>query len=492
MNDMGLSGGAEIPHIAGRLLIDGEWSTPAGPGTIDVFNPADGRIIGTQVAGGGPEIDAAVRSARRAFEERTWTRLAPSERAKILWRVSELIDEEREAIALLETLNNGMPLTTARWTVASAAETFRYFAGWCTKVHGLTSEISNPQQLYHAFTLREPIGVCGLIVPWNIPFNAACSKVATALAAGCVGVLKPAEETPLSAFKLGEILLSAGVPPGVINIVTGLGEAAGAALANHPDVDKISFTGSTEVGKKLVVAAAGNLKKLSLELGGKSPVLVMADADLTLASAGAARGIFINSGQACMAGSRIYVHSSVHDDFVERLAVHARALRLGDGFDPATDLGPLISQRQLDRVCRLVKSGVVDQAQIVTGGAALDRPGYFMPPTVMTGPRPGAEILREEIFGPVVTVMRFDDVDEAVVAANDTEYGLAAAIWTNDIKLGHRTARRIKAGSVWLNCQLATDRSLPFGGYKQSGWGRESGAEGVDAYLQTKSVVAAL
>ena len=485
------SAGSDDAPMVGLNLIGADWS-PAGSGaTIPVCDPATGRTFGSIPAGDAADVDRAVTAARRSFDAGIWRDAKPAARARILWQVATLIEERAEQIAALETRDNGMPLVLSRALVAAGAETFRYFAGWCTKLGGMTVPVSAPGD-YHAYTLREPLGVAGLITPWNVPFVMACNKVAVALAAGCSVVLKPAEDTSLSALLLGRILGDAGLPPGVVNIVCGTGEAAGAALAAHRDVDKIGFTGSTAVGKRIVQAALGNMKKVSLELGGKSPVIVTADADLDVAVAGIARGMFTNSGQACIAGTRIYVHRSIHDELARRLARTAADQRVGDGRTADTTLGPLISERQLARVDELVRSGIADGAKVLTGGRRIGTTGWFYAPTVMTAPRVGARILREEIFGPVANLLPFDDLEAVITAANDSDYGLAAAIWTGDIALGHRVARRLRAGTIWINCQLVTDRAIPFGGYKQSGWGRENGLEGLDAYLQTKSVFTAL
>lgn len=474
-----------------QLYIDGDWKSARSNETFESFNPATGEAIGLSARASRDDIDDAVSAARRSFNARTWTGLKPAERQRILWRIGEKIDEQAPAIAALETQNNGMPLDKAEALVRFGAEFFRYNAGWCTKVTGQTSQVSTPGQ-YHAYTRREPLGVAALITPWNVPFTFACAKLSVALAAGCSTVFKPAEETPLSALLLADMMTAAGVPAGVVNIVTGFGDVAGAALAEHPDVDKLGFTGSTEVGRKIIRAAAGNLKKLSLELGGKSPVVIFEDADIQAAAVGAAIGVFNNSGQACVAGSRVYVARSRYDEVVEAMAAQAQRMPVLEGTNPSSQLGPLISQRQLDRVLGLLASGLEDGAELVTGGKRVGDRGYFIEPTVLTAPKPGARILREEIFGPVVNVIPFDDEEEVIGLANATEYGLAAGIWTRDIGRAHRVAERIKAGTVWLNTALAFDVNMPFGGYKQSGWGREYGAEGLDAFLQTKSVFTAL
>ncbi|MET0497940.1 MAG: aldehyde dehydrogenase family protein [Steroidobacteraceae bacterium] len=482
---------SDRPPFLARNLIDGAWSDAASGKAIDARNPSTYALVGSAPDSDVVDVDRAVNAARQSFESGAWRNLTPAMRARILYKIATLIEQRAAEIAELETRDNGMPITLATALVNSGAETFRYFAGWCTKIRGETTDISAPGE-FHVYSLREPAGVAALIVPWNVPFIMACNKVATSLAAGCSVVLKPAEETPLTAALLGQIVMEAGVPAGVFNIIYGRGDVAGAALAAHADVDKISFTGSTAVGRKIVIAAAGNLKRVSLELGGKSPVIVFPDADLDKAAAGIARGVFTNSGQACIAGSRVFVHRDIQKELALRLAAIAGQMKVGDGFEAGVNLGPLISQRQLDRVDSLVAEGLRDGAEVITGGSRPDRDGYFFQPTILTAPRAGSRMLREEIFGPVANLLPFTDTAEVLRQANDTEYGLAAAIWTRDIGTAHRMAKKIKAGTVWLNCQLIADRSMPFGGYKQSGWGRENGLEGLDAFLQSKSVFAAL
>ena len=480
---------AQLAPVAGK-----QPARNASATSIPVFNPATGEQIG-QVADGGPRaVDEAVARARDSFRSGSWRRMLPKQRARVMWRVAEIIERRAEEIVELEARNNGMSRVLARNLVATAAELFRYNAGWCTKIHGQSSDllveggISGANAEYHGYTLKEPAGVAGLIVPWNGRFMGAAQKLAPALAAGCSCVLKPAEETPLTTLLLPSILQEAGVPDGVVNLVTGYGESTGAALSAHPDVDKIAFTGSTETGKHIVRAAAGNLKKVTLELGGKSPVLIYNDADLSKAIPGAAMGIFINSGQGCVCGSRIYAQRGIYEPLVEGIARIAKSLKLGGCDDPGADIGPIISERQLERVMGFLDDGRKDGAHVVTGGRRLDRPGYFVEPAVITQVRPQMRLMREEIFGPVVAIVPFDDDEQAIAEANDTDYGLAAAIWTRDIGRAHRVAKRVEAGTVWLNCQLAWDAAMPFGGYKQSGWGYEYGWEGVNTYLKTKSV----
>jgi len=478
-------------------LIGGKWCPAASGKLFDVFNPADASVI-TRVADSAREdIDRAVKAARRAFEAGPWGRLTRSERGRLVWKIGDLILENADEFAELESLDNGKPRAVARVAdVPLAADMFHYMAGWATKIEGNTIPISvlyAPGANFHAFTLREPVGVVGQIIPWNFPLLMAAWKLAPALAAGNCIVLKPAEQTPLTALRLGEILFEAGLPEGVVNIVTGFGETAGAALAAHNDVDKIAFTGSTEVGKIIVRAAAGNLKKVSLELGGKSPNIVFKDVgDLDAAIAGAANAIFFNHGQCCCAGSRLLVERDVFDEVVEGVAEHARKIKLGPGLDPSTEMGPLVSEEQLNRVTNYIQEGKKAGASYVTGGGRAGQRGYFVRPTVVKGVKPDMSIVREEIFGPVVVAEPFTKPEELVPRANQTEYGLAAGVWTRDISKAHRIASALKAGTVWINCYNIFDSALPFGGYKQSGWGREMGHEVLEHYTETKAVVIGL
>ncbi|MFV3126177.1 aldehyde dehydrogenase family protein [Niveispirillum sp. KHB5.9] len=487
LRQQALDEAASVLERCGGHLIDGDWSTDAR--SIDITEPAQGVRIGAIAGGGVEEVDRAVAAARRAFETGPWRTMAPGERTRILWRAGDMIEARADAIARLETLDVGMPHAKAMGLVCGTAEMFRYSAGWCTKLHGDAADMVMPTGIFHSYTRREPAGVAALITPWNTPFALAGNKSATALSAGCTVVLKPAEDTPLSAMALAEVLREAGVPPGVFNLVNGRGDVVGAALASHADVDKVGFTGSTAVGKRIVQAALGNMKRVTLELGGKSPVVVFDDADIARHAATIANGVFSNSGQMCVAGSRVFVHRSRHDELVAALAAYARGLKIGDGFAAETQIGPLISDRQLRRVEELVAAGVAEGAQAIAGGIRLDQPGFYFTPTVLTAPKPGARILREEIFGPVVNVIPFEDEEEVVAAANDTDYGLAAAVYTGSAQRGHRLARRLRAGTVWINTQLVMNPIMPFGGFRQSGWGREFGLAGVDAYTELKTVI---
>ena len=421
--------------------------------------------------------------------------MKPNERERLLWRIGDILSERAEEFGQLEALDNGKSAAIATAVdVAWAADIFRYFAGWATKIEGSTINVSMPFAPggeFHAHTLREPVGVCGLIVPWNFPPLMAAFKLGPALATGNTVILKPAEQTPLTALLLGEVFQEAGIPPGVVNIVTGFGDA-GAALSGHDDVDKIAFTGSTEVGKKIVDAAKGNLKKVSLELGGKSPNVVFADADFDLAVAGSLNASLFNHGQCCVAGTRLFVEDRIFDDFSAAVAEAASQVKIGPGLDPATQLGPLISQEQFDKVTGYLREGLADGARALTGGNRFGDTGYFVEPTVFVDVKPEFSIVREEIFGPVVAAMPFSAENGIATAANDSVYGLAAGIWTRDISKAHRTARQLKAGSVWINQYNAFDTAMPFGGYKQSGWGRELGTSAIDLYTQTKAVNIAL
>jgi len=478
-------------------LIAGKWVPAASGKTFDVFNPADASVVTRVPDSDKEDINRAVTAARRAFESGPWPRLTPSERGKLIWRIGDSILEHADELAELESIDNGKPRAVARAAdVPLAADLFHYMAGWATKIEGNTIPISVPYAAgasFHAFTLREPVGVVGQIIPWNFPLLMAAWKLGPALATGNCVVLKPAEQTPLSALRLGEILLQAGLPEGVVNIVTGFGETAGAALAAHDDVDKIAFTGSTEVGKIIVRAAAGNLKKVSLELGGKSPNIIFKDAgNLDAAIAGAANAIFFNHGQCCCAGSRLMVERDIFDDVVAGVAEQAKKIKLGPGLAADTQMGPLVSEEQLTRVTRYMNQGKQEGACYVTGGVRSGDSGYFVEPTVVKDVNPRMSIVREEIFGPVVVAEPFTRPEELIPRANQTPYGLAAGVWTRDIAKAHRTAAALKAGTVWINCYNVFDSALPFGGYKQSGWGREMGHDALELYTETKAVCVGL
>jgi phenylacetaldehyde dehydrogenase len=477
-----------------KMLINGKWVDSASGKTFPTYNPATGEVLSHVAEGDREDIDRAVKAARAAFEAGPWSKISPSERGRMMWRLADLIEKHTEEFAQLESLDNGKPLKIARIAdLPLAVDHFRYYAGWATKIEGNTIPMGLARQgSYHAYTVREPVGVVGQIIPWNFPLLMAAWKLGPALATGCTVILKPAEQTPLTALRLGELIQEAGFPDGVVNIVPGYGETAGAALAAHMDVDKIAFTGSTEVGKLIIHAAEGNLKKVSLELGGKSPNIVMDDADLDSAIPGASMAIFFNQGQCCCAGSRLFVEKKVFDKVVDGISQAASKIRVRPGLDPDSDLGPLVSEEQLNRVCGYLESGLKEGAKAVVGGSREGDKGYFVKPTVLVNTNDKMKVVREEIFGPVVTATPFSDMNEIVSRANDTVYGLAAGVWTRDVKKAHAIASKLKAGTVWINCYNVFDAALPFGGYKQSGWGREMGHEVLKNYTEVKSVCSAL
>lgn len=476
------------------MMIDGEWKQAASGRLSDVFDPGTGKIIAQAPSGDADDVDVAVRAARRAFESPAWRGMKPNERSKLLWRFADLIEANTDRLAEIETANVGLPLPIARvGHIGSSVDLLRYTAGWPTKLTGETIPVSAAGE-WHAYTLRDPIGVVGQIVPWNGPVMMAVWKIAPALAAGCTVILKPAEQTPLSALLLAELALEAGFPKGVFNVVTG-GAAVGAAMASHPDIDKIAFTGSTQVGRAIVTAsAASNLKRVSLELGGKSPQIIFPDADLDAAIPGVATGIFSGAGQICTAGSRVYAHRDVFDRIVEGVASAADALKVGYGFNEGVQMGPLISSAHLARVASMTDRGVKEGASVVTGGEQIGSEGYFYRPTVLASLKPEMSVVKEEIFGPVLSVLRYedDDLDRIAAEANGSVYGLAASIWTRDFKTAHKMAARVRAGTIGINRHFVGDSALPFGGFRQSGWGRERGKEVFDSYLETKTVASPL
>jgi phenylacetaldehyde dehydrogenase len=474
------------------MLINGKWVQAKSGKVFDVTDPATEMHLATVAEGDAADIDEAVRAARNALDNGPWGRMSPSARGRIVHKIGDLILEHLDELAQLESLDNGKPFSVARVAdVPLSADIFHYMSGWATKLEGKHIPISNlvsPGQ-YLSFTRLEPIGVVGQIIPWNFPLLMAAWKLAPALATGCAVVLKVAEETPLSGLRLGELLQEAGVPDGVVNIVPGFGETAGAALASHPGVAKVAFTGSTDVGRLIVQAASRDLRKVSLELGGKSPNIILDDADIEAAIAGSTAGIFFNHGQCCNAGSRLFVQEKVFDKVVSGIAANAAKIKLGVGMDAATEMGPMVSDVQHGRVKGYLKAGLDEGARAVTGGSAPDGKGYFVNPTVLVDTKPDMKVVREEIFGPVLVAIPFKEVDDKLIAtANDTIYGLAAGVWSRDIAKANQLANALRAGSVWINCYHVFDAALPFGGYKQSGWGREMGQAVLSNYLEAKAI----
>ena len=479
-----------------QLYIDGKWVDSKSGKTFEVEDPATGKQIGTCAAGDSTDIDLAVKAARKAFDSGKWTSIPTNERGKIIWKIGDLIDKHTEELAQLESLDNGKPVTIAGAAdVPLSSDIMRYMAGWATKIEGETIPISvpyTPGAQYHSYTLREPVGVVGQIIPWNFPLLMMAWKLAPALAAGCTIVLKPAEQTPLSALRLTEIINDSGLlPEGVLNVVTGLGEAAGAPLAAHPGVDKVAFTGSTEVGKLITQASAGNLKKVSLELGGKSPTIIFPDADVDAAIAGAASAIFFNHGQCCCAGSRLFAHEKIFEKVTEGISKIAEGIKVGPGMDTSTEMGPLVSDEQYQKVSGYIESGKQEGGEIVAGGKYDNASGgHFVHPTVFSKTNADMTLVKEEIFGPVVCAQPFSDENLEKIAseANNTNFGLAASIWTKNISVAHKLAAKIRSGTVWINCHNIFDASLPFGGYKESGWGREMGHEVLKNYTELKAI----
>jgi aldehyde dehydrogenase (NAD+) len=489
------AGRAPVPRYADGglkcLLIDGRLVPARAGASFESRNPATGELLATVAQGDAGDVDDAVAAARRAFEDGPWGTMKPYDRQAIMLAFADLVDARQEEIARLDTLDMGAPITRTLGNRRRAVGMARFYAGLTTALRGDTIDNSIPGS-YLTYTLREPVGVVGAIIPWNNPEVAFIWKVCAALAAGCTVVLKPAEEASLTALMLGEMLLEAGLPAGVVNVVPGVGEVAGAALAAHPGVDKVAFTGSTATGQQIVRASAGNLKRVTLELGGKSPNIVFADADLDLAVPAAALAAFANSGQVCSAGTRLFVERPIHDEFVARVAAFAEGLRVGNGLDESTQLGPLVSAAQLDRVTSFFDSGRQEGARVLTGGRRLSEgvlaDGYFVAPTVYGGVRDDMRIATEEIFGPVLSAMSFEEPEELVRRANATSFGLGGGVFTRDVTTAHRVARALRTGTVWVNCYQPMDPAVPFGGYKMSGYGREGGVEHLDEFLSTKSV----
>jgi aldehyde dehydrogenase (NAD+) len=473
-----------------QLFIDGQWRPAASGKTFATIDPATEEVIAQVAEGDAADVDAAVKAARKAFDDGPWPRMNARDRGRLMHKLCDLIEAEIDELAALESLDNGKPVSDAKTgDIPLALDVLRYYAGWADKLHGQTIPINGN---YLCYTRREPVGVAGQIIPWNFPISMVSWKWGPALAAGCTIVMKPAEQTPLTCLRLARLAQKAGIPDGVINVVTGFGPTAGAAIVKHPGIDKVAFTGSGETGQIIMRQAADSLKRLTFELGGKSPNIVFADADLDAAAVGAHVGIYLNQGQCCCAGSRLFVEDSIHDRFVERVVAMSRARKVGDPFDPATEQGPQVDKTQFDKIMGYIESGKREGATCATGGRRVGTKGFFIEPTVFTNVKDEMAIAREEIFGPVLSVLRFSDIDELVRRANATTFGLAAAVWTRDVTKAHDVARRLRAGTVWVNCYDVFDAAAPFGGFKQSGFGRELGERGLDPYLETKTVTVSL
>jgi len=469
-----------------KLYINGEFVESVSGKTFETPNPATGETLATLYEAQAEDIDRAVKAARKAFDEGKWSKMSAAQRSRLMYKLADLMEEHKEALAQLETLDNGKPIReTTNADLPLAIEHMRYYAGWSTKITGQTIPVAGP---FFNYTRHEPVGVVGQIIPWNFPLLMAMWKLGAALATGCTVVLKPAEQTPLSALYLAELIEEAGFPPGVVNVVPGFGETAGQALVDHPEVDKIAFTGSTEVGKLIMERCAKTIKRVTLELGGKSPNIILPDADLSKAIPGALNGVMFNQGQVCSAGSRVFIQKKHFDNVVADMASHAKKIKQGFGLEETTEMGPLVSEEQQNRVLNYIEKGIDEGAELLAGGKKPREEGYFVEPTIFADVRDDMTIAKEEIFGPVIAAMPFEDLDELIERANKTEYGLAAGLWTQDVKKAHYVANRLRAGTVWVNCYNAFDAASPFGGYKQSGLGREMGSYALDNYTEVKSV----